>query len=81
MLNQLGRPRFNTVAIESYLENVKTQLAAIEIQKQPVKERSQSPKGVEKQSCYKPKKKNKQRNNDSNHEQGRQNIRGQGATR
>ena len=80
MLNQLGRPRFNTVAIESYLENVKTQLAAIEIQKQPVKERSQSPKGVEKQSCYKPQK-NKQRDNDSNHEQGRQNIWGQGATR
>ena len=43
-------------------------------------QRGQSPKGVEKQSCYKLQK-NKRRDNDSNHEQGRPNTRGQGATR
>ena len=52
----------HSVALESYLENVKTQFAKIKITKpkrKPVTHRGQSPKGVEKQSCYKPKKKKK----------------------
>lgn len=62
----------HSVALESYLENVKTQLAEIKItqtQKQPVTQRSQSPKGVKKQPCYKPQK-SRQGDNNSD-EQGR----------
>ena len=70
----------HSVALESYLENVKTQLAAIKIIK-PKNTLSRNEVKALKELKNNPAiklKKGKQRDNDSNHEQGRQNIRGQG---
>ena len=74
----------HSVALESYLENVKTQLAEFKIIK-PKNNLSRNEVKALKELKNNPainlKKTNKQRDNDSNHERGRQNIRGQGATR
>jgi len=73
----------HSVALESYLENVKTQLAEIKIIIKPKNNLSRNEVKAVKELKSNPainlKKTN--RDNDSNQEQGRQNIRGQGATR
>ena len=73
----------HSVALESYLENVKTQLAEFKIIK-PKNNLSRNEVKALKELKNNPAinlQKNKQRDNNSNHERGRQNIRGQGATR
>ena len=72
----------HSVALESYFENVKTQVAEIKITR-PKNNLSRNEVKALKELKNNPaiNLKKKQRENDSNHEQGRQNIRGQGAIR
>ena len=69
-------PVQQSVALESYLESVKTQLADIKITK-PKENLSCNEmaafKGVKKQLCHKPLQ-SRQRNNNDHHEQNRQNT-------
>ena len=75
----------HSVALESDLEHAKTQHAEIKITKPQNNlsgtQRGQSPKGVKKKNNLAVALKRADRDNDSYHEEGRKNIRGQGATR